>query len=88
MSVDADAVWGHCVGYPGSRAAEVFADYFRRNQIDASLFMAAYPKATVEDVRVSLALRQRIIDFAVATQEFDAPTLLAAYRKILTGAPR
>jgi hypothetical protein len=88
MRADADAVWEHCVGYPGSSDAEGFAGYFRRNQIDASLFMAAYPKATVDDVRVSLTLRQQVIDFAVATQASDAPTLLAAYRKSSWAAAR
>lgn len=80
MSADVDAVWQHCVGYPGSSDAREFAAYFFRHQVDASLFLAAYPAATVQDVRASLELRQRLIDFAVATQGFAAPALLAAYR--------
>jgi hypothetical protein len=81
MSADVDAVWQHCVGYPGASDARDFAAYFGRHQVDTSLFLAAYPAATVQDVRASLELRQRLIDFAVATQGFAAPALLAAYRE-------
>jgi hypothetical protein len=81
MSADVDAVWRHCVGYPGPNDAQEFAAYFRRHQEHASLFLAAYPAATVPEVRASLELRQRLIDFAVATQGFAAPALLAAYRE-------
>ena len=84
MSADVDAIWTHCVGYPGSGDAQEFAAYFRRHQVDARLFLAAYPVASVQEVRSSLELRQRLIDFAVATQGFDAPALLAAYREAFT----
>jgi hypothetical protein len=86
MSAAADAIWEHCVGYPGSGDAQAFAAYFRRHQVDARLFLAAYPVASVHDVRSSLALRQRLIDFALATQGFDAPALLAAYRQAFPDA--
>lgn len=82
MSADVDAVWQHCVGYPGSSDPHAYAAYFRRHQVEASLFLAAYPAATVQDVRASLELRQRLINFAVATQGFDAPALLAAYQQV------
>ena len=81
MSAVADAIWEHCVGYPGSGDAQAFATYFRRHHVDASLFLAAYPAATVQDVRASLDLRQRLVDFAVSTQEFAPPALLDAYRE-------
>ena len=81
ISAHVDAIWAHCVGYPGSSDALAFAAYFHRHQADAGLFLAAYPPATVAEVRASLELRQRLIDFAVATQGFEAPALLAAYRE-------
>jgi hypothetical protein len=84
ISAEVDAIWKHCVGYPGSGEAQEFATYFRRHQVDARLFLAAYPVASVQEVRSSLELRQRLIDFAVATQGFDALALLAAYREGFT----
>jgi hypothetical protein len=86
MAVEADAIWGHCAGYPGSGAAAAFAAYMRHNQIAASFFVAAYPDATVEDVRESLALRERIIELAIATQDVDAVAALAAYRRMVAKA--
>jgi hypothetical protein len=83
MAAQADAIWGHCAGYPGSGAAAAFAAYMRHNQIEASFFVAAYPDATVEDVRASLALRERIIELAIAAQGLDAVTALAAYRRLV-----
>jgi hypothetical protein len=78
----ADAVWSHCVAYPGSHDAAAFAAYFRRNQVNANFCLAAYPHATTQDVRDSLALRERLIDFAMNTQTSDAPALLAAFREL------
>lgn len=85
MAAEADAIWGHCAGYPGSAAAAAFAAYMRHNQIEASFFVAAYPDATVQDVRDSLALRARIIELAIATQGVDAEAALAAYRRMVAG---
>jgi hypothetical protein len=79
-----DAVWQHCDGFPGCSDGHEFSAYFRRHRLDANIFLAAYSDATVEDVRTSLELRRRLIDFAVATQGLDAPTLRAAYLDAFT----
>lgn len=36
----ADAIWGHCIAYPGGNDADPFARYLRHHQIDSSLFFA------------------------------------------------
>jgi hypothetical protein len=75
----ANTIWGHCVGYPGTRDAGSFADYVRHHQIDSSLFFAAYGDRTVEDVRRSLALRTRLIEFVLQGQGLPASELKAAF---------
>lgn len=75
----ADTIWGHCIGYPGTDDASAFAKYIRRHQIDSSLFFAAYGDRTVEDVTRSLALRTKLIDFALRAQGLAAPELKAAF---------
>ena len=65
---EVDAVWRHCVAYPGSEDAAAFARYLRHNQIDTEVYFAAYPHATVDQVRASLALKDRLVKFVVATQ--------------------
>jgi hypothetical protein len=64
----ADAIWGHCVGYPGHADGEAFAAYLRAHQVDCSLFFAAYGGRTVEEVTHSLATRHAVIDFALRAQ--------------------
>jgi hypothetical protein len=75
----ADAIWGHCIGYPGRDDAHAFAEYLRHHQIDSSLFFAAYGDRTVEDVKRSLALRSRFIDFALRAQGLPAAELKDAF---------
>ena len=45
----------------------------------AAFFVAAYPEATVSDVRESLAFRDRFIDFAIEAQGLDARALYDAF---------
>lgn len=78
IPAELDAVWGCCVGYPGADP-EKFKAYIRHNQIDAAFFVAAYPEATVSDVRESLAFRDRFIDFAIEAQGLDARALYDAF---------
>jgi hypothetical protein len=75
----ADAIWGHCIGYPGSSDAGAFGEYLRHHQIDSSLFFAAYGDRTVEDVKRSLALRTKFVGFAVRAQGLSAPDLKTAF---------
>jgi len=42
MGADADAIWGHCAGYPGHEDAGEWAAWFGAHQLDSSLFFAAY----------------------------------------------
>jgi hypothetical protein len=76
----ADAWWSFCVGYPGSADAAVFTRWVREHQIDSSLFASAHPEATVPGVLESLALRERIIDFAVAARGLDPVELQRRFR--------
>jgi hypothetical protein len=75
----ADAIWGHCIGYPGASDAGAFGEYLRHHQIDSSLFFAAYGDRTVEDVKRSLAVRTKFVGFAVRAQGLSAPDLKTAF---------
>jgi hypothetical protein len=77
----ADAIWEHCLGYPGSADASAFAAYLRAHQLESSLFFAAYGERTVQDVRRSLDLRRRLIAFALDAQGKPPAELQAAYRE-------
>jgi hypothetical protein len=85
MPEEADAIWGYCVGYPGSENRDAFHRYLRHNQIDTQLPFAAYPEATLPEVLEALELRVRLIDLAVRAQELDALSLQQAYREAFDG---
>jgi hypothetical protein len=63
----ADAVWGHCVGYPGHDRAAEFRRYLLHNSLPIQRWSPAYD-ATVQEVHEALALRRRHADLAVRTQ--------------------
>jgi hypothetical protein len=81
MAAEADTIWGHCVGYPGTSDRIAFSRYMRHNQIDTTFPFAAYPQATVADVREALELRRRLTEFAIRAQAMDPASLEAAYRE-------
>lgn len=72
---DADGWWGHCDGYPGTADPAAFRRYIRAHKVDTNLLGVANPGATVRDVRQSLALRERVVDFAAEVQGLEAAAL-------------
>lgn len=77
---EADEWWGRCAGYPGRADRAAFRAFVRARQAPAGLFQSAIPTATVGVVHDALALRERVIDFAVAAQGLDAATLQQRFR--------
>ncbi|HUA06690.1 MAG TPA: hypothetical protein VMB27_22480, partial [Solirubrobacteraceae bacterium] len=49
--------------------------YLLHNKIDTGFFVAAYPHATVPQVRSALAARERLIEFAVRAQSMGPDEL-------------
>jgi hypothetical protein len=82
MPDEADAIWGHCLGYPGVSDADDFVRYLAAGQLESSLVYAGYPDVTVDEVRQALAARDSLVAFARAHQgERDAAELQQAYLK-------
>ena len=65
---EADSWWRHCVAYPGLTDRAAFKRWIRHNQIHTSLFAVNSPNRSVPDIVESLALREKLLDFAVAAQ--------------------
>jgi hypothetical protein len=77
---EADEWWGRCPGYPGRDDAAAFGTYVKGHAIRTSLWASAIPGATVADVHEALALRERIVSFAVDAQGLDAAALHERFR--------
>ena len=80
LGEDADAVWGHCAGYPWRADAAAFAAYFRNHQLESALFFAAYGDQTVAQVQANVAQRTRLIEFAMAAQGLPPAELQARFQ--------
>lgn len=80
IPIDADAIWRHCVGYPGIFDADAIVRYLARSQLETSLFHVGYADVTVDEVRQALAARDALVIFARDHQrEPDAEKLQQAY---------
>jgi hypothetical protein len=80
LGEDADAIWGHCAGYPGRAEPGAWADWFRAHEVDSTLFFAAYGDQTVGEVRANLAVRSRFMRFALESQGLAPEELQARFR--------
>ena len=78
---ECDEWWGRCVNYPGRGSAKAFRDYVRSIQARPGLFRSAMPDASVGEVREALALRERVIDFAVEAQGLSADEVRTRFQE-------
>ncbi len=79
LGEDADAIWGHCRGYPGHQDRAGFARWLRAHEIEAALFFAAYGGHTVEQVHADLDKRARLIEFALEAQGLEPEELQSRF---------
>lgn len=77
---DADSWWRHCVGYPGTTDRAALRRWIRHNQVATTLFAVASPNRSVADVIESLAVRERLLEFAISAQGLDAVELQHCFR--------
>lgn len=75
MADEADAIWGHCRGYPGHADGPAFAAWMREHMLGAALFFAAYGGMTVEQVHANVERRRKLLDFALTAQGLPAAEL-------------
>jgi hypothetical protein len=79
----ADAIWGHCAGWPG--VAHDGAGWLLRHRVKPWLSFATWD-APVADMRLALRTRDLVERLAVDTQGADAHAIVAAYRAALLDA--
>lgn len=79
LGEDADAIWGHCAGYPGRAEPAAWAEWLRAHQVHSALFFAAYGDQTVGQVRANLTVRSRLMRFALEAQGLAPEELQARF---------
>ena len=77
----AKEIWGRCIGCPERAEGPALKKYLLHNQIRTGIFYAPYGHATVGTVKRALAQRERLIEFAVASQGLAPEALQANFVK-------
>ena len=79
LAAEAREIWGRCVVCPPEATGPQLKAYLVHNKIDTGFFVAAYPHATVAQVKAALAAREQLIAFAVRAQDIGPDELLRAF---------
>ena len=58
-----DAIWSHCVGYPGAADTEAFIRYMKACQIETTFFFAAVKDKSVTQTLRALQTQRAVADF-------------------------
>lgn len=70
-----DAIWKHCVGYPGAANVQAFVSYMKSCQLETTFFFAAVNDKTVPQTLRALQTQAAVADFIATHQDLDAATL-------------
>ena len=79
LAPEAQEIWGRCCGSPAKCEGQALKAYLRHNQVNSGFFYAAYPNATVDDVKRVLDQRDRLMAFATRNQGVPADQLQQAF---------
>jgi hypothetical protein len=72
-----DAIWSHCIGYPGASNQNVFVDYMKACQLETTLYFAAVNDKSVPVTLRALQTQRAVTDF-IATHQGMEPSRLQA----------
>lgn len=79
LAPEAREIWGRCAGCPPEATGPQLKAYLLHNKVDTGFFVAAYPHATVAQVKAALAAREQLIAFAVRAQDLGPEDLQRAF---------
>lgn len=74
-----DAVWKHCVGYPGVSDVAAFVAYMKRCQIETTFFFADVNNRTVDQTRRALQTQSALTHFIERHQGKSGAELQRAF---------
>ncbi len=78
-----EAIGSHCERWPGLRKLNAFLEYTSAHEFPSATHFAAYPDATVHDVRAALRLTQALERFASQLPAPDARQFRRRYERLL-----
>ncbi len=79
-----DAIWSHCVGYPGAANLQAFIDYMKACQIETTFYFAAVNDKSVPETLRALQTQRAVSDFIATHQGMDPASLQSEFKQFLT----
>lgn len=79
-----DAIWSHCVGYPGASNVAAFVSYMRSCQLTTTFFFAAVNDRTLPQTLKALQTQRAVADFIETHQGWEPAQLQAAFNRFLS----
>jgi hypothetical protein len=83
-----DAVWRHCVGYPGVSDPAAFVDYMKKCQLTTTSFFADVNNRTVEHTRRALQTQSALTAFLEKYQGRPPAEMQRAFGALLDSLKR
>jgi hypothetical protein len=85
-----NAIWSHCVGYPGAANPQAFIDYMKACQIETTFFFAAVNNKSVPETLSALQTQRAVADFIACHQGAKPEQLqkdFSEFMAVLKAAP-
>ena len=74
-----DAIWSHCIGYPGVANPGAFIEYMKACQLETTLFFAAVNDKSVPVTLRALQTQRAVTDFIASHQGMEPARLQAEF---------
>ena len=78
-----DAIWSHCIGYPGAANLQAFIDYMKACQLETTFFFAAVNDKSVPETLRALQTQRAVADFIEDHQGMDPAKLQSEFKQFL-----
>lgn len=78
-----NAVWGHCVGYPGVENVAAFKAYMKKCQVKTTFYFADVNNKTVEQTLRALQTQSAVAAFIEKNQGQPADVLQKAFEQFV-----
>jgi hypothetical protein len=79
-----DAIWSHCIGYPGASNPQAFADYMKACQLETTLYFAAVNDKSVPVTLRALQTQRAVTDFIATHQGMEPARLQAEFLQFVS----
>ena len=74
-----DAIWSHCVGYPGATDPQAFIDYMKACQLETTFYFAAINDKSLPQALRALQTQHAVAGFIASHQGMEPSQLQAEF---------